>query len=385
MSIKNSSNPIYIEFPDFGFGPASTSVNLIAYLDKDRECKIISTGVALNFIRKIYPQIEYLDINTSNEDALYQVVEAVPRNATIISNTNPGFALWASNQGYKVLVVDTLFWMWGLLPDILENTTSYIVQHYFGHTLNLLSVTFDARNLIYVKPIINFERWEKKAHSTLSNDVLIAFGGMGNPFSSTFEREYASWILGIILPVLLNCEDVQKIHIVGGEIDKDLLGHYIFNSSSNLIAHGAITPDDYQKLITSSKFHLITPGLTSIYESVIAGITPLFLPGSNVSQIIQSVHLKRFTGYNQMIFWSRANEIFDAITSVSEEAGMEILVKYIRTIMKNSGSDSRLISSQVQKYLNASDRSEDFIALSALSEHWKDLPRVEEIIDAYLY
>ncbi|MFM7363345.1 MAG: hypothetical protein ACKO11_02330 [Cuspidothrix sp.] len=386
MSTKNNHHCIYLEFPDFGFGPASTSANLIAYLQQSINCKIISTGFALDFVRKIYPQIEYLDVNTTNERELYHITEAVPRNATIISNTNPGFALWASKYGYKVFVVDTLFWMWGLLPDILDKTNSYIVQHYFGDNLtNPSLVNFNISELVYAKPMINFERWERKTVSTTSNDVLIAFGGMGNPYSSTFEREYASWILDTILPIIVNHKNIQKIHIVGGGIDKDLLMQDIYNYSSNLIIHGAISPNDYQRLVTSSKLHFITPGLTSIYESVVAGIAPLFLPGSNVSQIIQSVHLKKFTDYNHIIFWSRSNEIFDAVTSVSEEEGMEILVEYIRKIIKNSDNDRRLINNKIHRYLNTFDRSEDLMALSVLSEQWKDLPRIEELLNAYLF
>lgn len=384
MSTTDNNSTVYIEFPDFGFGPASTSASLIAYLLKFRRCKIISTGVALNFVRSIYPQIEFFDINTSDKDALDRVSKSVPRNSTIISNTNPGFALWASMNGYKVSVVDTLFWMWGLLPDILENVNLYIIQNYFGHDfINSLPTNFDAKNLVYVKPIINFERWDKKIADDPSNDILIAFGGMGNPFDSTFEKEYATWILDAILPILLSHKSIQNIHVVGGEIKKDLLDRNILNSSSNFIIHGIVTPDDYSRLVKSSKFHLITPGLTSIYESVIAGISPLFLPGSNVSQIIQSVHLSKFANYKHITFWSKSDEIFDAITSVSEEAGIEIVIESLRTIMKYA-SENQLVASQLHKYLSVSDQEENFVALSKLSESWKDLPTIEEVLSTYL-
>jgi len=60
----------------------------------------------------------------------------VTDNTLIISNTNPCFANWAVEQGYRVGVVDTLYWFWSEFPVGLHRVQFYAAQCYFDPAKN---------------------------------------------------------------------------------------------------------------------------------------------------------------------------------------------------------------------------------------------------------
>ena len=371
---------VFIEFPDFGFGPASTSVCLARVLQKNKECRIVSTGGALNFARKALPEMPFYNIDTSNENEFTKFLDLIPKDASIPSNTNPEFTLWASTKGYKVAAIDTLSWMWNEAPKCIDIVKPYIAQYYFGSFQDPAIDPRETEKLFYVRPIIDYTSWSGRNWHKRDGCALIGFGGMGNPFDLHLEKQYAQWILDCIIPYLLKSNFVDRIHIVGGLLDKTLLPGTLKPYSKKLIVEGPLTPNDYQELLCRSQFCFLTPGLSSIYEVACAGLNPLFLPGSNVSQVFQSVDLSRIVEYRSVALWPDAERIYESISNISEKEATAILSKHLRKIFHSFKPESNFLHDRIERYLSMIDAQLDFQALNSLWQNWQDLPTVEEVL-----
>ena len=96
---------------------------------------------------------------------------------------------------------------------------------------------------------------------------------------------YARWLLDIALPVVLEVTD-EPVHIVGGSPTLvELCAPWA--REPRVIVYGALGRRDYLELLGSTRFHLLTPGLSTIYESAELGLSPLFQPGANKSMVLQ--------------------------------------------------------------------------------------------------
>lgn len=122
----------FFEFPDFGFGPVSTSVALLEVTRLERDWHVVSTGAALRFCHEHMPGLTYHDLDTSSPVGREAFRSIVPAGSLVVTNTNPEFASWAVRQGYDVGVIDTLDWMWNELPPDLAGARFHLAQTFFG-------------------------------------------------------------------------------------------------------------------------------------------------------------------------------------------------------------------------------------------------------------
>ncbi len=347
--MKDKTKQIFIEFPNFGFGPASTSFKTLKYFNELYKCTIISEGESLTYVRASYPDLHYIDIDTSDEKSFEKILKYTNKASDIIifSNTNPEFSEWAKLKGFKVIMIDILFWMWNKIPDCLELVDYYLIQGYYGVDNKLENKSHNG-NVIKINPLFNFLEWNRR-NAKKKGTVLIAFGGMNIPFNRRIPKLFSTWIVNSILPVITSHPNIKKIYIIGGLIDMANLNSKYINNHK-IVFHNQLSNEAYRKLFLTTEFQFITPGLTSIYETLWSYSSSLFLPGFNMSQILQSNDLKNGYNYENLISWPNENEIALKIRELPEKKGVELVEQFLINIISENNPD--FILSKISNYLN---------------------------------
>ena len=309
---------IFIESPCFGFGPISTSIALANRLSKAYEIWFITYGEALQFLRKStkYP---YLEIDTRVEIEYDKIKKATSHVDLFVVNTNVEFSTYLLQNQYKVLVVDTLYWMWNDVPDIYANYQYFINQNYFGTSVKALPTHQEC------KPIINYDIWTPKPRE-YKPIALISFGGMSEPGDNTYIVSSAKAMIKCIVEVLPY--DITDVYVVGGLFNN--LEEFIDTSRIHVL--GSIDAKAFNILARESRYVFLSPGLTSLYEMIYSKIPFCLLPGLNVSQIFQVRDFNLTYRYPFCIQWPKAKELTELFSSVAELEGIQYLRDYISTI-----------------------------------------------------
>jgi hypothetical protein len=376
--MRNNITRIFFEFPNFGFGPSSTTVNMLRYFINKYECSIVSTGTALRYVENHFPNVDSIDINTSSSDCLEKVKKTIPQKSIIISNTNPEFLEIVRSAGYKTIGVDTLLWMW---PELVAriNTQNYYAQYYFGDyntDQELHQKIFERVTL--VKPLIDYENIRKLRGVRKQNTAVISFGGMDTPFGSRQGFKYANWVLDRIMPEILSDSSIEKVYIIGGLISSKHIINKKWLQSARIQMITSCDQSRFKELVASSRFQFLTPGLTSIYEAALLEITPFFLPGSNVSQVLQQMDLYNHIEYSSLALWPEHVQLTTKIKIVPEMEGISMVNNYIEELLLSNNTS--FLVNQIRRYLEGQWSGLDIKSISSLVNHWNDLPDICEEI-----
>lgn len=363
---------LFVEFPDFGFGPASSVASILRSISKSKQVTLLSSGGALNFVSREIPYVKKVRVNTMDPNNFAKISTMVPKGAWILSHTNPEFASWAVDKNYRVVVWDLLDWMWDDKVSSVENAHSYISQYYYGRYRR----TRVPDDRITVQP--TFAPFVRRGKKLLveTNDVLVAFGGMGNPYSETLESSYVRAILPVLIDTLSSFCEGAHIYIVGGLLDEKPI-----SNKAATIVHGDLRSEDYLQLLLTCRYKFLTPGVMSIYECIEYGQIPFFLPGSNVSQVLQAHDLFKRTDYKHMFSWHDQNNVVTALESLSEHAGIDYLESEVVgrfTEKCELGSSFIELIKQYVTTLSESDADE----FQKIRREWQKYPLATSIIDS---
>lgn len=357
---------IFFEFPDFGFGPASSVVSIMHSLKSFDKIGLLSIGSALDYVSQQFPQIEKFSVNTMEPNCYKEVMNKIPKGTRILSNTNPEFADWAINNGYKVVVWDILDWMWNDAVPVVEKSHAYITQYYYGPYRR----SHIPENRVIVRPA--FPKHVTQPIHTKVNDVLIGFGGMGNPYSRTLESSYVDIVLPALIESLKQCCDDFRVHVVGGLVNSKM-PHDV-----ELITHGPLPKDDYLHLLLTCRYKFLTPGVMSIYECIEYEQKPFFLPGSNVSQVLQATDLFNRTRYMHMWHWQDQEGLVKKLENLSEKDGIYYMEKEVIKGVGNKTIFENIFKTRVEQYITSSDSEVN--QLKSIHDDWFQYPSSESII-----
>jgi len=262
-----------------------------------------------------------MDINTFDPQSWSLVTKLVTDNTLIISNTNPCFANWAVEQGYRVGVVDTLYWFWSDFPVGLHRVQFYAAQCYFDPAKNQKQSrpNEDKINVTWVKTNSKLE-YIPSPKTNESNIVVISFGGMKYPDGVEVPTKYAHWVLKIALPIFLSHEEIKEVHILGGHpLLKDSIPRE-YETDPRIKFRGFLTRSIFQQLLVDSRYQLLTPGIATLFEANGLGISPLFLQGYNSTMIIPGSDLKRGgNSVGQFCEWTFVQQVRDKWAPISEK------------------------------------------------------------------
>lgn len=326
---------VFFEFPSFGFGPASTSCHLIRAVQKGLNCRVvvISSGAGLEFAKISLENVAFLDIDTNYMGRFDVVKKFIPAGSVIISNTNIDFCRWCVEQGYSVIAVDTLFWMWEQELDFIPKTMCYIVQDYYIQE-RLFNNNYKKykEHLTVTSPIIRKRAFLQIQAGKNKEEALISLGGMETPFNREIIFLYCEYILPDLVERLC-ASGIRKIHIVGGLCQQYARNAPWLNRYEEAVTvHGTVSQDQYLVLLACA-WQFITPGLTSIYEAYATDVPLYFLPGFSMSQILQSESYRQITDYPYVGQWNGASKIVEKLSTMQEDDGTAYFNHFLQTRM----------------------------------------------------
>ncbi|WP_165984062.1 hypothetical protein [Streptomyces sp. YIM 98790] len=364
-STPSERQPVYLEFPGFGYGPAATMLTLARAVPRDVAWHVVSRGGAARFVHSELPGAARHELDTFAPAHWPAFLDIAPPGSLVISGTNPEFAVWAIRHGYRVGIVDTLDWMWRGLPDGLEGAEFHLAQAYFG---DHRPTPGDRRE--YVRPIVDPSLWGPTGPSARDGSVLIGFGGMHLPGGENLVAAYVRWFLGAALPVLTERDAAARIVIAGGRADLAGLVPDPWRTHPAVRVRPAMDRAAYARTARTVQHLIASPGLTSLYECAHSRLTPLWQPGFSMSMVLQIRNLLG-TGYPHVAAWPWQAEAAEHIAGLPESAGVAHVAARIADTVRITDPAGETIRKALLGYL---DRPEDGPALR--------LPLPESLPDA---
>lgn len=311
----NCMKKLYIEAPCFGFGPVSTSLAIAKKMEKEYEIIFITYGEALDYLKEC-TSYKYYEIDTRSEQGFYDLLKIITLDDYIIVNTNVELSCFLLEREYKVLVIDTLYWMWNQVPEEYTKNQNIIAQVYFGRGIGQLPPKEEC------KPIIDYNVW-KKSEVKNSDCALISFGGMSEPADSNFILASAQLILDKIVTNLP--DNVKIVYVLGGLFPKR---KYEFNNKCVEVL-GTVNNVKHRELVEECKYLFYSPGLTSLYEMLSSERLVCLLPGLCVSQIYQIYDFHNYFEYPHCIMWKEYEELINHFDEMPELEGLAYLHDYL--------------------------------------------------------
>ncbi|EDN71329.1 hypothetical protein BGP_0799 [Beggiatoa sp. PS] len=383
--MSTANRQVFFEAPDFGFGPISTTIELVSHLTEEFNCQIISSGNSLALAKASLAKIAMHEVETFNSNGWVFVKNVIPPSSVIISNTNLPFAAWAIEQGHHVGVIDTLFWMWDSLPSELEQCLFYAAQYYFGHSKGHSNKYLNTLPVKMTRPFINETSWTDTCPNKRHGSVLISFGGMKVPIDPNLSKEYVRWILDNILPILFDSNQVTLVEIVGGMPDLHLVIQEKWRDDFRVQILGFLTPLAYRERLKSAQFVFISPGVNSIYETFTAKFAPFFLPAFSMSMIHQAYDLVRSLGYQHIAQWPWVDEVRKQFIGCDEMTGVSIVSDTIRKTIKEGKNTATFLKAPIENYLSSIDSPIWSSQANNLNSVLQSLPRCEDIVRGELH
>lgn len=332
---------IYIEAPCFGFGPTSTSISLAKAICNKYNIIFITYGEALDFLNKS-TDFNYLNIDTRNENNFTSVLEKSYDADVYIVNTNIEFAEFLLKHNKKVLIIDTLYWMWNCAPSIYINHKYFIQQVYFGDRINRFPHKFTC------KPLIDYGLWQSHELIT-TKEALIAFGGMSEPGDHSYFLDYSCWLVKYLDRLIPT--SVEQINVVGGLFNDTKK----FDFSGRVKVWGSLATDHFNTIVKRSKYIFQETGLTSLYEMLASQRLFCLLPGLNVSQVYQGYDFHRSCSYPYCLLWPKTQELVNRFSSLPELEGLAYLENYLVYQLERSTLNYEDV---VKNYITAVDNHE---------------------------
>lgn len=345
MSTRFESPPVYLEVPDFGYGPASAMLAMLDPIADRHQWHVVSTGRAARFVGRQLPHVKLHDVDTFTADRWDDFLSIAPPGAAVLSVTNPHFAGWAAAHGYRVGIVDTLDWMWARRPYGVDLARFHLVQSYFGMVPGHIGCEA-------IKPIIDTAVWSPAGRSAQAapGTALVGFGGMTMPTQAEQTARYVQWFAAAALPALVEHGGCTEVTVVGGRADlADLLPPWWRRDRRVTVVPGT-DRRTYAKLVQSTEHQVLAPGLGSIYECAAARLAPLFQPGFSMSMILQTRALRQ-AGYPHLATWGNISGISADLAGVSELTGLRRASEIIdRTV--NDDPTGSAMADAVTDYLD---------------------------------
>lgn len=336
---------VFAEVPDFGFGPAASFADLALSVSSDVEWVVATAGNAAAFLKLVLPSARFVEFNGFDSEAWPEMASFAPPESLWLSMSNPRFSDWAGERGHPVILVDQLYWMWGP-AELGGGRYTHVGPWYFRE---------DGRRpdrLIPTRPLLdkNIERYrttQGQRHGT-----LIAFGGMAVAGQANAGDKYARWFLDAVIPDLLAARAIP-IYIAGGSPNLTALcSRWARNTA--VIVVGALNRHEYLRTLAATRHQLLTPGLSTIYESAELNLRPMFGPGANKSMVLQLDDLASIDG-RYCASWTWAADAVPRFRLMPQIAALaEISVSIDASLGRRSGETDR-IRDTLSHYLHRGD------------------------------
>lgn len=314
-----ANKSILLNAEPFGFGPAAAIATFAPLLaDYKLEVSYIGESHTLDLQRSL-PYENMYDISSLNAfERKKLLIDLSNRHDYFFTAMDFDMALLAKVAGMKTVVYDALTWYWPEIHPGIKNADLYIAQNYFGVEDRIKNELGKLPKTRVVKPIV-----ESKKSSKQKDLVFLNLGGLQNPFwELSTTANYAKTILEIVEQILPANE--RLVVATSSKVTSKLNNPIVKNYSRN----------DVIKLLTQTKYAIMTPGLGNIYDVASFNIPTLWLPPANDSQGQQTQLLVENDCCDEYLDWKDFTQKIDY--SASQVSAMEAISSALESIEQNT-------------------------------------------------
>jgi hypothetical protein len=272
----------------FCFGPVSTLLNLIHSLKRTIGNKYEFIFLASNTTLQLALKSTYFDqiieCNTTIIDDLEKNRDLFERASAIIINTNLFSLKWASHFiAKKIIFVDTLFWLWDILPYNNTICKILLVQDFVGVKERIDKEYNKLPKYQIVGPLVLSDLNASYKRVPTKPFILVNFGGIETTAAPTLG--FPDFFIH-----LLSQKEFKKFNFVfagGGKTIERMKETYLTKKNTNFLDISCFSKSEYLGLLRCADKVIISPGLTSFYELSLSPKETFFLPPQNYSQNLQ--------------------------------------------------------------------------------------------------
>lgn len=305
---------IVIQVVPFCYGPTSIAIAIGRQLKKESNCAIIALGNS--------PSLEQLsaehDIfyNVVDMDATDEISAALASANLIVSVCDFDFArkCKVDCQGTPLVFVDPLLWMWETLPDVIEKCDLYFALEFPGVSEAVTHVC--SESVIVVPQVAEFTALQDVSQ-VQQGKIVVNLGGMLSPLGSNISLARAM------------CEELIHFSSQNESVTIDI-------RTSRAMAKNlqAILPKVANVTVASCSIHafqselakcevlLTVPGMSIVYESMIAQIPTAFLLPLNYSQHLQIGRYREIFPELSEISWNELESFCELPCGMDESQGV---------------------------------------------------------------
>jgi len=267
----------------FGFGPISTTLNLLKVLKQETDLskKYTFTLFGNHTSKQLAKTCDYIDeiieCDTSTTMGFQKCEEYMKDIQLFICNTNPAPIPLLKQKGIPIVYIDLLFWMWDYLDDHLRHVDRYIIENFVEIEEQKKRIPIDNLPLKIVNPLIEEE---KSSFEEDSSFLFISFGGIDNIFSKT--PPLLDKLLDRALPLMT--KEFKKVIVAGGG---KTIGNLKKKYSNYPVEFGFYGRSAFQEYLNRAAKCIVNAGLITFYECCIRKKDLFLLPSFNYSQYQQ--------------------------------------------------------------------------------------------------
>jgi len=301
----------------FCYGPTAIAVAIGRQLKQVRHCEL--TAVAEN------PSLDLLAWEKSifqgivPRTDLTKAMEELALVDCAISVCDFEFAE-AFRQRFpdKPLVfIDPLFWMWESLPAIIDKCTLYLVLQFPGVDEVVKNA---ARENLTAIPQIAEGKTRQRSHQTTSERILFNLGGMESPCGSNLAL--AKIMCEELLAVAQEIDDITSVDIRTSEYLAKELQRQLHVGPKVTVASASL--DIFKREIADCDLLLTVPGMSIVYESMLAEAPTVFLLPLNYSQHLQVQKYRHMFAHMSEIAWRDIGPFSELATGLEEHEGVRL-------------------------------------------------------------
>jgi hypothetical protein len=332
----------------FCFGPVSKLLTIAEILRGSYDITFLVAGTSLELAKKAGFNI--IECDTEIVSQLNKHRSSIEEADFYLNVMNPISAKFVKGKVPQAYV-DSLFWMWDIIPNWLFDLEYYFIQNFVGVASQLDRMGSKIKNKIIVGPIID-SRFVNA--SSRKYQLLVNFGGMESKLIKVGKNTNYPFFMNKLIKEALEGLDFDRVLVTGSEnIIRVLDGR----DKSEKVKYAALSHEDFLKELSASKMLLTSPGLTASFEAFWYKIPTLFLPPQNYSQFLNLKKFRTVEVAKKSVHWTDFYPEMDIKENEDEQIGVKKTLECINRF-EHDAKAMKQVSEKIRNMVSQLDEKQ---------------------------
>jgi len=307
---------ILIQSVPFCYGPTAIAIAIARELSHSPDCNVIALGKA--------PSLELLNAESELFSTVFDmtidddVSTALSSADLIISVCDFDFAdkCKITHKDTALVFIDPLLWMWDKLPSIISKCNLYLALDFPGVSEIISKIC--SESVITVPQVAEFTA-ERNDNDIQSGKVIVNLGGMQSPLGANIALAQAM------------CEEIIRFARDTNDLTVDIrTSRYMAKKLQRALPTisnvniSSCTPQVFHSELAKCDYLLTVPGMSIVYESIIAQIPTAFILPLNYSQHLQIKKYRTIFPDLSEISWNHFDSFSELPDNLDEPMGVEL-------------------------------------------------------------